>query len=139
MSAKDKFHESVKKGLQKQEWVITNDPLRIEFGEEDEVRIDLGAERLLAAQKKDEKIAVEVKSFLSDSALSDFHLALGQFLNYRLVLKEKDKERVLYLAVPIYAYESFFQRDLPKAVIKQYQLKLIVYDPVKEVIVKWIS
>ncbi|MGB3636351.1 MAG: XisH family protein [Rivularia sp. (in: cyanobacteria)] len=139
MSAKDKFHESVKKGLQKQEWVITNDPLRIEFGEEDEVRIDLGAERLLAAQKKDEKIAVEVKSFLSDSALSDFHLALGQFLNYRLVLKEKDKERILYLAVPIYAYESFFQRDLPKAAIKQYQLKLIVYDPVEEVIVKWIN
>ncbi|MGD1913750.1 MAG: XisH family protein [Rivularia sp. (in: cyanobacteria)] len=139
MSAKDKFHESVKKGLQKEEWVITDDPLRIEFGEEDEVRIDLGAERLLAAQKKDEKIAVEVKSFLSDSALSDFHLALGQFLNYRLVLKEKDKERILYLAVPIYAYESFFQRDLPKAVIKQYELKLVVYDPVEEVIVKWIK
>ena len=139
MSAKDKFHESVKKGLQKEEWVITDDPLRIEFGEEDEVRIDLGAERLLAAQKKDVKIAVEVKSFLSDSALSDFHLALGQFLNYRLVLKEKDKERILYLAVPIYAYESFFQRDLPKAVIKQYELKLVVYDPVEEVIVKWIK
>ena len=112
---------------------------RVEFGEEDEVRIDLGAERLLAAQKKDVKIAVEVKSFLSDSALSDFHLALGQFLNYRLVLKEKDKERILYLAVPIYAYESFFQRDLPKAVIKQYELKLVVYDPVEEVIVKWIK
>jgi hypothetical protein len=139
MSAKDKFHESVKKGLQKEEWVITNDPLRIEFGEEDEVRIDLGAERLLAAQKKDEKIAVEVKSFLSDSALFDFHLALGQFLNYRLVLKEKDKERVLYLAVPIYAYESFFQRDLPKAAIEEYQLKLIVYDPIEEIIVKWIN
>lgn len=139
MSAKDKFHESVKNGLQKQEWVITNDPLRIEYGEEDEVRIDLGAERLLAAQKKDEKIAVEVKSFLNDSALSDFHLALGQFLNYRLVLKEKDRERILYLAVPIYAYESFFQRDLPKAVIKQYELKLIVYDPIEEVIVKWIN
>lgn len=139
MSAKDKFHESVKKGLQKEEWVITNDPLILKFGEEDEVRIDLGAERLLAAQKGNEKIAVEIKSFLSDSALSDFHLALGQFLNYRLVLKEKDRERILYLAVPIYAYESFFQRDLPKAVIKQYQLKLIVYDPVEEVIVKWIN
>ncbi|MEL6461032.1 MAG: XisH family protein [Cyanobacteria bacterium J06621_15] len=139
MSARDKFHESVKKGLQKEEWVITHDPLRLEFSEEDEVRIDLGAERLLAAKKKDEKIAVEIKSFLSDSALSDFHLALGQFLNYRLVLKEQDKERILYLAVPTYAYESFFQRDLPKAVIKQYQLKLIVYDPVEEVIIKWIN
>lgn len=63
MSAKDRFHEAVKKGLQKQQWVITHDPLRIEFGEEDEVRIDLGTERLLAAEKAGEKIAVEVKSF----------------------------------------------------------------------------
>ncbi len=31
-------------------------------------------------------------------------------------------EHFLYLAVPIFAYESFFQRDLPKAAIKQYQL-----------------
>lgn len=81
MSAKDRFHEAVKKGLQKEQWVITHDPLRIEFGKEDEVRIDLGAERLLAAEKAGEKIAVEVKSFLSDSALFDFHMALGQFLN----------------------------------------------------------
>ncbi len=44
MSAKDRFHEAVKKGLQKEQWVITHDPLRIDFGEEDEVRIDLGAE-----------------------------------------------------------------------------------------------
>jgi hypothetical protein len=118
MSAKDRFHEAVKKGLQKQQWVITHDPLRIEFGEEDEVRIDLGAERLLAAEKAGEKIAVEVKSFLSDSALFDFHMALGQFLNYRLVLEANERERSLYLAVPIAAYESFFQRDLPQASVR---------------------
>jgi hypothetical protein len=139
MSAKDRFHEAVKKGLQKEQWVITHDPLRIEFGEEDEVRIDLGAERLLAAEKAGEKIAVEIKSFLSDSALFDFHIALGQFLNYRLVLEASEKERILYLAVPIAAYESFFQRDLPQASVRQYQVKLIVYDPVDEVIVKWIN
>jgi hypothetical protein len=139
MSAKDRFHEVVKTSLQKEQWVITHDPLRIEFGEKDEVRIDLGAERLLAAEKAGKKIAVEVKSFLSDSALFDFHLALGQFLNYRLVLQAREKERTLYLAIPIAAYESFFQRDLPQASVQQYQVKLIVYDPVDEVIVKWIN
>lgn len=139
MSAKDRFHEVVKTSLQKEQWVITHDPLRIEFGEKDEVRIDLGAERLLAAEKAGKKIAVEVKSFLSDSALFDFHMALGQFLNYRLVLQAKEQERTLYLAIPIAAYESFFQRDLPQASVQQYQVKLIVYDPVDEVIVKWIN
>ncbi|MBC6431563.1 XisH protein [Nostoc sp. HG1] len=45
----------------------------------------------------------------------------------------------MYLAVPIAAYESFFKRDLPQASVRQYKIKLIVYDPVDEVIVKWIN
>jgi hypothetical protein len=139
MSARDKFHYAVKQGLEKEGWVITHDPLRIEFGEEDKISIDLGAEQLLGAEKYEQKIAVEIKSFLSDSAIFDFHLALGQFLNYRLVLEETEPERLLYLAVPIEAYESFFYRDLPKASIKKYQIKLIIYDSVNEVIIKWIN
>ncbi len=139
MSARDKFHYAVKQGLEKEGWVITHDPLRIEFGEEDKISIDLGAEQLLGAEKSEQKIAVEIKSFLSDSAIFDFHLALGQFLNYRLVLEETEPERLLYLAVPIEAYESFFYRDLPKASIKKYQIKLIIYDSVNEAIIKWIN
>lgn len=139
MSAKDKFHNSVKKGLEKEGWIITHDPLQITFGEEDKIAIDLGAERILGAEKAGEKIAIEVKSFLNDSAIFDFHLALGQFLNYQLVLEETEPERVLYLAVPISAYQSFFYRDLPKASLKKYQVKLLVYDPIKEVINQWIN
>ncbi|MBN4006892.1 MAG: hypothetical protein HWQ58_36275 [Nostoc sp. LPT] len=33
MSAKDIFHESVKKALQKEQWIITSDPLKFKFGE----------------------------------------------------------------------------------------------------------
>ncbi|MBD2195193.1 MULTISPECIES: XisH family protein [Calothrix] len=139
MSARDKFHQAVKQGLQKEGWVITHDPLRIEFGEEDKISIDLGAEQVLGAEKAEQKIAVEIKSFLSDSAIFDFHLALGQFLNYRLVLEETEPERILYLAVPIEAYESFFYRDLPKASVKKYQIKLIIYDSLNEAIIKWIN
>lgn len=139
MSARDKFHNAVKQGLEKEGWIITHDPLRIEYGEEDKIAIDLGAEQLLGAEKAEQKIAVEVKSFLSDSAIFDFHLALGQFLNYRIVLEETEPKRLLYLAVPIEAYESFFYRDLPKASIKKYQIKLIIYDSINEVIVKWIN
>lgn len=99
----------------------------------------MGAEKLLGAEKAGEKIAVEIKSFLNDSALADFHTALGQFLNYRLVLEELDPERTLYLAVPFTSYESFFQRELPKASVKRHQVKIIVYNPVREEIVKWID
>jgi hypothetical protein len=139
MAAKDKFHQAVKQALIKENWLITHDPLNLKFGEYDQISIDLAAEKILAAEKNDQKIAVEIKSFLNDSAIFDFHLALGQFLNYRLVLEQKDTDRLLFLAVPNYAYDSFFQRDLPKAVITRYQLKLIVYDPVKEVIIQWIN
>ncbi|WP_044205142.1 XisH family protein [Coleofasciculus chthonoplastes] len=139
MAARDKFHEAVKQGLIKEKWVITHDPLNLKFGEYDQVQIDLAAERVLGAQKDGEKIAVEIKSFLNDSAIVDFHTALGQFLNYRLVLEKNEPQRILFLAVPVYAYDSFFQRELPKAIIRQYGLKLIVYDPEEEVITQWIN
>jgi XisH protein len=139
MSAKDRYHEAVKIALIKEQWQITADPLILKFDDEDEVRIDLGAERLLAAERGNEKIAVEVKSFLSESALFDYHAALGQFLNYRLVLQQLEPMRILYLAVPLVAYEVFFQRPLARASVQTYKVRLVVYDPIKEEIALWKS
>lgn len=48
MSAKDIFHEVVKRALQKDGWQITHDPLSISVGGVN-ISIDLGAERLIAA------------------------------------------------------------------------------------------
>jgi hypothetical protein len=138
VSAKDIFHESVKNALQKEEWVITDDPLKFKFGEVN-FRIDLGAEKVIAAEKAGEKIAVEIKSFLNPSAITDFYNALGQFLSYRLALQSKEPKRVLYLAVPLDVYKTFFQLEFSQTAIQEYQLLLIVYDPVKEVIVRWIK
>ena len=137
MSAKDRYHNAVKSALLKENWIITADPLRLKFSDQDEVRIDLGAERLLAAEREHEKIAIEIKSFLSESALFDYHAALGQFLNYRLVLGSLDPDRILYLAVPLMAYEVFFQRPLAKASVRTYQVRLLVYNPIEEEIVLW--
>ncbi len=82
MAAKDIFHEVVKKALQKDGWQITHDPLSLGVGGVN-ISIDLGAERLIAAEREGKKIAVEVKSFLERaSAISEFHTALGQFINY---------------------------------------------------------
>jgi hypothetical protein len=136
--AKDFFHDAVKRGLQKDQWIITDDPLELEL-EEVTVKIDLGAERLIAAERGEEKIAVEIKSFISTSAISDFHTALGQFLNYRIMLEVNEPERLLYLAVPLEAYQTFFQSRLAQIAIQRHQLKLIVYEPITEEIVQWIN
>lgn len=64
--AKDKFHDAVKNALIKEEWTITDDPLFLQFGGVD-LFVDLGAEKMIAAQKGNHRIAVEIKSFLSGS------------------------------------------------------------------------
>jgi hypothetical protein len=107
--------------------------------EEVRVKIDLAAERLITAERGEERIAVEIKSFVSPSPISDFHTALGQFLTYRIMLKAKDPERKLYLAVPKEAYNTFFQSQLAQVAIEEHDLKIIVYNPTLEEIVKWIN
>jgi XisH protein len=137
MVARDRFHQVVKAALIKDGWNVTHDPLQIKVGGVD-MEIDLGAERLLAAERGGEKIAVEVKSFLaSASAISEFHTALGQFINYRAALRREEPDRVLYLAVPDLTYNSFLQLDFPASMLKENQVKLIVYDIELEQIVQW--
>ena len=136
MAAKDRFHDAVKQALQKEEWVITADPLILKI---DKVKfeIDLAAEKVFAAEKAGHKIAVEIKSFLNTSAVTDFHSALGQFLNYRLGLQMNEPDRTLYLAIPLDIFESFFQERFTQEAVRQYQVKLIVYEPIQEVIIEW--
>lgn len=136
MSAKDIFHDAVKRALEKDDWTITDDPLFLRFGGL-EMYIDLGAERIFAAERNNEKIAVEVKSFLGPSATTEFNSALGQFLKYQLSLEQVEAERLLYLAVPADTYRDFFTLELPRLLIQRYQVRLIVYDPEEEVITQW--
>ncbi|MCA6523270.1 MAG: XisH family protein [Pseudanabaena sp.] len=137
MAAKDRFHAVVRIALEKEQWNVTDDPLRLDIGGT-KFEIDLGAEQLLAAERGKEKIAVEIKTFLSDSPLTDYHAALGQFLNYRLALEIADSTRILYLAVPVGVYESFFKREFAQVSLERYQIKLIIYDIIQEVIIQWI-
>lgn len=136
MPAKDAFHDAVKSALQTEGWTITHDPLFLRVGGV-EMYIDLGAEKLIAAEKDGQKIAVEIKSFLSPSNIMEFHLAVGQFLNYRVALEEEEPDRKLYLAVPQDIYRSFFTLPFIERVIGRYQLDIIVYNPDLEAIVQW--
>ncbi len=55
--ARDLFHNIVRSALEKDGWVITDDPLSIRCGGVD-IQIDLGVEKLLGAEKGTEKMAL---------------------------------------------------------------------------------
>ncbi|GAP95723.1 XisH family protein [Leptolyngbya sp. NIES-2104] len=137
--ARDVFHQQVKTALIKDGWKITHDPFTLKIAEAVKIQIDLGAESTIAAEREQEAIAVEIKSFVSDSEVHTFHTALGQYLNYCQALEEQEPNRILYLAVPNDTYQDFFQLAFVQRTIKRYQIKLIVYDPVQEVIQQWIN
>ncbi|MDY6900616.1 MAG: XisH family protein [Cyanobacteriota bacterium] len=134
--AKDRFHDAVRTALEKQGWIIIADPYEVSVGDVD-FEIDLAAD-MLAAERNGEKIAVEIKSFIGRSNVSDFHTALGQFINYQLALEEFEPDRKLYLAIPLNIYNSFFQRRFTRSVVERTQINLVVYDEKQEVIDQWL-
>lgn len=139
MSRKDRFHEAVRHALEKENWLITHDPFTIQISEAVKLKIDLGAENTIAAQRDREKIAVEIKNFMTDSDISEFHVALGQYLNYLQALEEEEPDRILHLAVPLETYNDFFQLPFIQKSLQRHEINLMVYDPIQEEIRQWIS
>lgn len=136
--AKDLYHHQVKSALKKDGWEITHDPYEIRIGGV-EMYVDLAAEQVIAAQRDTTKIAVEIKSFVSPSPISAFHLAHGQFLDYRYALELEEADRTLYLAIPSETYRTFFSLNFIQQVRQRSQIKLLVYDSKQEVIEQWIE
>ncbi|MBT9317490.1 XisH family protein [Leptothoe spongobia] len=133
---KDVFHYAVKAALQKDGWTVTHDPYGLAIGGV-EMYIDLGAKQLIGAEREGRKIAVEIKSFIGTSPISEFHTAHGQFIDYQYALEEEEPERILYLAVPEKTYTTFFSLKFIQTAIKRSQLRLLVYNPDEEIIVLW--
>lgn len=138
MSRKDRFHQAVRKALEKEGWTITHDPLPLKVGTL-RLQADLGAEKLIAAQKDNQKIAVEIKSFLRASKITDFYQAFGQFLPYKVALKRVEPDRIIYLAIPDSTYEALFGEILIQDLLEEYPVKLIIYNSDKEEIQSWID
>lgn len=136
MSAKDAFHAIVKTALQKDGWLITHDPYPLQAGSFN-LAVDLGAEKVIAAQRGERKIAVEIKSFLGPSKISEFYGALGQFIAYRAALQVQEKDRTLYLAVSSNIYDQFFTTSFIQELVQQNQLYLLMYDIEQETIERW--
>lgn len=137
--ARDKFHSLVRNALESEGWTVTNDPLTLKIGTI-QVQIDLGAERVIAAQKDGEKIAVEIKTFGSTSFITAFALyeAIGKYIVYRNVLETLDAERTLFLAVPNAVHKRFFEESILLRIMKKEKLNLLIYDEQQKNISEWI-
>lgn len=135
MSAKDAYHDTLRRALVKDGWTITDDPYRLVWAKRD-FYVDL-AERVVAAERGGRLIAVEVKSFLGTSPMRDLELALGQYLLYRSIMEEKDPDRALFLAIPEEP-AGVFEEPIGKLLIGKHLLHAIIFDSQKEEIVRWI-
>ena len=136
--AKDIFHDTVKNALEKDGWTITHDPYFLN----DKIKnvkyeIDLGAEKLLAAERDSEKIAVEIKSFTKISFRHEFHSVLGQYLTYYKGLHQIEPDRILYLAMPNFAYNRLQNHPFLLEIVEDYKVKIIVFDDKNEILVSW--
>ncbi len=137
MPAKDIYHNNFKNALIKDKWEITHDPYTITFGSKG-IFVDIGAERMLAAARNNEKIAVEIKSFRSASDIYDLETAIGQYVFYRSLLTRYEPDRKLYLAVPASVFMSTFNEPIARPVLEDLSIAVIAFEPQQELIVKWI-
>jgi XisH protein len=138
MPAKDLFHDCVKVALIRDGWQISHDPYSLKIGKKD-LFVDLGAEKLITAEKDSVKIAVEIKSFVSPSEIQDLENALGQYILYQNVLQKIEPDRTLYLAIREGVFHKLFEQEVGQILLENKVLKLLAFNPETEVITKWIS
>lgn len=137
--ARDIIHEAVRAALENDNWVITDDPLKIDLEEKEKYfEIDLGAEKVIAAEKGNEKIAVEIKSFASHSLLYEFHEALGQYLNYRSAMSDIGLKREMVLAISTEVHNRMKKISFIKRRFEEFEVKILIVDIENKTIVKWI-
>lgn len=137
MAARDIIHYAVKNALIKDGWTVTHDPYPIQY-EGKYAYADLAAERLLSVERGQEKIIVEVKSFVGPSILQDFKDALGSYSLYLPVLAKTASEYKLFLALDHLTYQNDFQHPMVRLAMESNHIPLIIVNTNMEKIVKWI-
>jgi len=134
----DLYHHEVKNALRKDGWLITDDPYTLEY-KGLRLYADLGAEKLLAAEKEERKIAIEIKVFNSISQITELQKAIGQYNMYQSILNRVSPERKLFLAISEEVYNDFFQKPAIQDIIKDQKMHLMIFDPEQEVIFQWLN
>jgi len=135
--ARDIFHTLVREALENEGWVITHDPFPLHNRKEGGLQTDLGAEKIITAEKGLDRIAVEVKSFVHISIFHDFLLAVGQYYVYRKILSKNDQDRTLYVALPDFVFNRIIRFEWAQEVVEDLEMKFILYDTSQKSITAW--
>ncbi|MGD1849520.1 MAG: element excision factor XisH family protein [Cyanophyceae cyanobacterium] len=130
MPRRDLYHDTVKSALIKDGWTITHDPYVLGDAE-------LYVFSDLCASKTNQTVTVEIKVFGVNGRTSELEKAVGQYVLYRSVLKNENLPTLTYLAIPSQAYHSFFQKRIVRDLIRDEDIKLLVFDPSTETIEQW--
>jgi hypothetical protein len=138
MPTRDLYHNIVIEALQKDGWIITNDPLYLRLGDTT-FEADLGAEKMLGAEKNGERIAVEIKSFVAGSPVAEFQRAIGQLSMYKIALEKEKSDRQLYLAISNKIYKNFINHLYFSIMIKIHNISLLIFDHQKAEVIQWIK
>ncbi len=136
--AQDLYHQQVRNALDRDGWIITDDPFYILY-KGTRAYADLAAEKPMAAQKGERKIVVEIKVFGTPSPMTELERAVGQYGIYRTFLRRLSPERELFLAVANDIWQDFFLKPAVQDIIADHQIAILVFDPDLEEITQWIS
>ncbi len=135
MPVKDRYHDTVVRALSKDGWTVTGE----------QVRLRILGRRLwvdIRAVKADKSVSilVEVKGFENaPSPVEYLASAVGKYVLYASILNDLKSDERLYLAVPELAYNGILSEKIGQSVINRAEIRLIVFDPEGEEIVKWID
>lgn len=136
--AKDAYHETVKRALEKEGWRITHDPFTLKY-KNLTVLADLGAEKIFVNNEIKSKIVIEIKVFGGKSKTTDFEKAKGQYDIYLFALRKNQIERILFLAIFVETYAKTFLRPSISEIVAEEKMNLLIFDPEKEEIIRWIN
>jgi hypothetical protein len=132
LPAKDRSHDLLKRALVKNQWLITNEQIKLKVGDR-RLWIDLEAEHLT----KSTLILIEVKEMNSASQVDDLSNAVGQYLMYRVALENKNIQVPLYMAVSSNTFRGILSEEIGQLMIERFKIALIIFDPESEEITEW--
>lgn len=138
MSRRDRWHQALRRTLEKAGWTITADPLILRL-EGIDLKADLGAEKTFGAEKDGRKIAIELKEFTAISGVSELEKTMGQLQLYQWALDTQEPERILFLAVSQTTYRKYFLKPLFQLAVQRNKINLLIYQPDLEEVVQWIT
>lgn len=135
LPAKDRYHDTVIRALQKANWTLISEQVAIII-EDRRLWIDIRASK----ESENLAILIEVKGFESTpSPVEYLASATGKYTLYQTALDYLNIELPLYMAVPVAAYHGILSEEIGKQTLRRNRVRLIVFDPEREEIVTWID